>query len=119
MKEKRSNRIIWIISLLLIFLGAAGLAAALLMPGGGTFQEEETEEVITFAVYGDTEMQRIGDQVAETFMNQNHCKVEIYCYPTEEEEREQVLGQLPAAGVSTFSMPIRSCWKRCWRTGSF
>lgn len=94
MKEKQTNRLLRMISIFLIALGVTGLSAVLFMADGGTFQEKTEEEVITFALYGDTQMQRIADQVAETFMEQHHCRVEIYCYSTGEEERTQVVGQL-------------------------
>lgn len=57
---------------------------------------ENDPETISFAIYGDERTQRIVQDVAETFMRNNNCVVEVYCYPSEASLNTKVLEQAAA-----------------------
>ncbi len=94
MRKKYADRAIRWLALLLILIGSIGLVTAMLFWKEKAFPKTEEEEVITFALYGDLQMQKTAEEVAEVFRKQNHCRVDVYCYSSAYEEQRQVIGQL-------------------------
>lgn len=83
-------------SILLACMGTALLISALDFGGEKTVTDAEEQPRITFAVYGDKEIQSVAEEVTDVFMRQNNCRVDVYCYSTEEELKTKVIGQLAA-----------------------
>lgn len=104
--KRVKGRLTSIFSLLLILAGIVGISAAVgwgneLQPSGA-----EKEEHISFALYGDMKNQQIAEEVAAVFQKQNQCRVDIYCYSTEEELNTNIIGQI--AGGNSFDVFIVS-----------
>lgn len=100
MKKLHTNKLLYSISIIFITFGCIGLIAAFTMKQDRQTQGSLEVEEISFALYGDAEVQKITEEAAETFMNQEHCKVDIYCYATEEELNSKIIGQI--AGGTAF-----------------
>lgn len=54
---------------------------------------------LTFALWGDVEMQKAIEEVVDVFMRQNDCYVDVYCYSSKDELKSKTIGQI-AAGNS-------------------
>ncbi|POP31823.1 hypothetical protein C3B58_14725 [Lactonifactor longoviformis] len=100
--KNRTNKILYIISIAFLVLGAVGLIISMEMRESVQPQGTVDEEKIRFALYGNEEIQKIAEEVAETFMKQNKCKVEVYCYASEEELNSKIISQI--AGGTTFDV---------------
>lgn len=105
MKRLRS-RLTGVISFLLILAGIMGIGIA--VGWGNELQASriEEEEHISFALYGDMQNQQIAEEAAAVFQKQNQCRVDIYCYSTEEELKTNIIGQI--AGGNSFDVFIVS-----------
>lgn len=95
MKVWRENKL-GLFSVLLACVGITFLVAALDFDGEDPRTDTGEQPKITFAVYGDKDIQKVVEDVAAVFMQQSSCKVEVYCYSTEEELKAKVVGQLAA-----------------------
>lgn len=95
MNRRRRKRIIQFISTFLICIGF-GLVIYAWSIGKKEVVEnaDASEEVLSFAVYGDVNTETIVKQAVQSFQQLNNCKVDVYCYGTKEEEESQVLGQV-------------------------
>ena len=102
MKKKMGNKKICLISVSFILAGICLLIYSWSIGLSETESANIKEEVLSFAIYGNSETEMIVRQAVQSFQELNHCKVEVYCYGTEEEEEDQVLGQ--AAGGKGFDV---------------
>ncbi len=100
--EKRKlfggNRLYFVSALLML----AGILMVVFVFG---YQKEapasavKEEKRLTFALWGDVEMQKAIEEVVDVFMRQNDCIVDVYCYSSEDELKSKTIGQI-AAGKS-------------------
>lgn len=100
--EKTNGRLIKILSAFLISAGLIGAVISFNMEE--TLQTSDANEKtrVSFALYGDTQMQQIAEEAAAVFQKQRACTVDIYCYSTEEELTSNILGQI--AGGNPFDL---------------
>ncbi|MGN0354977.1 MAG: ABC transporter substrate-binding protein [Muricoprocola sp.] len=117
MKKRKRRKKVYLISTVLIMAGLILLLKACGTGQNVTENSEKKEEVLTFAIYGDENTEKIVKQAVKSFQELNHCKVEVYCYGTEKEERTQVLGQ--AAGGKGFDVfyATPATLKKMWEAG--
>lgn len=102
MEKKGSSRKSKWMSAILILAGICLLLYAWSIGQGETKRMDAKEEVLSFAIYGDADTEKIAKKAVQSFQELHHCKVEVYCYGTEKEEENQVLGQ--AAGGKSFDV---------------
>lgn len=105
MKMKSSDRqkiFVKVAGIVLIAVGFIGLLAVGMLPEDEKMPSLEDLQVISFALWGDAKEQEIAEELAETFMGKENCKVDVYCYSTENELYTNVLGQI--AGGNGFDV---------------
>lgn len=91
-KSEKHNKTRYI-SVLLIIAGCAGLSAAAVMTPQIASVKPVNRTVLTVALCGDTETQKIAEEAAQEFEKKEDCRVDIYCYSSEEELETNIYGQ--------------------------
>lgn len=84
------------VSILFITLGIIGIIITSVMGSRQPQQTAAEKEIISFALCGDQEMENIAREVAQTFMKQQNCEVEVYAYASEDELNAKIIGQIAA-----------------------
>lgn len=100
---KRKNILTYCISGLCFLASAVCFLLYLNMTGEETNTAQKPLDRISFAIYGDDEMQRITEDVANVFMRSNNCQVDVYCYSDEDTLNAKALEQ---ASIGT---PFDAC----------
>lgn len=109
MEGSGTGRIRWL-SIALFIIGAVLLVLALIPWKSENVATAGETPTLSFALAGDVEQQKIVDEVVGVFSRVYGCRVDVYCFATEAELREKIIGQFAAGKPFDVFCPDRRTW---------